>query len=64
MVEDMGLKLMNRDPLEWHYLPTKYHENLRSGLKVISWGHTDRQTGDLISLLSLLETRLHAPYMF
>jgi hypothetical protein len=37
---------------------TKFHENLPSGSKVISGGDTDRQTGDLISLLSLLESRL------
>jgi hypothetical protein len=42
MVEDMGLKLLHRGPLEWHYFPTKYHENLQSGSKVISGGHTDR----------------------
>jgi hypothetical protein len=29
----------------------KFHENLPSGLEVISGGHTDRQTGDMISLI-------------
>jgi hypothetical protein len=51
---------LHRGPLEWHYLPTKYHENLPSGSKVISgtYTQTDGQTGDLISLLSFLESRL------
>jgi hypothetical protein len=65
-VEDMELKIWHWGPLEWHYLPTKYHENLPSGSKVISRGHTDthiytqtdRQTGDLIRLLSFLQSRL------
>jgi hypothetical protein len=46
-----------RGPLEWHYLRTKFHENLPRGPKVISGGHTDRQNGDLISL-SFFESRL------
>jgi len=41
MIEAMGLKLLHRGPLEWHYLRTKFHENLPSGSKVISGGHTD-----------------------
>jgi hypothetical protein len=54
--------------LEWLYLLTKYHENLPSGSKAISGGHTDRQTdththththtGDLINLLSFLDSRI------
>jgi hypothetical protein len=43
------------------YLCTTFHEkNLLSGSKVISGGHTqtDRNTFDLINLLSFLETRL------
>jgi hypothetical protein len=64
MVEDMGLKLLLRGPLEWHYLPTKYHENLPSGSKVISGRHTDRQIGDLISLLSFLESRQKMSLIF
>jgi hypothetical protein len=47
-------------------LPTKFHKIQPSGSKVISWGHTHthkhththRQTGDLISLLSILESTL------
>jgi hypothetical protein len=39
MIEAMGLKLLRRGPLEWHYLRTKFHENLPSGSKVISRGH-------------------------
>jgi hypothetical protein len=42
MVEDTGLKILHRGSLEWHYLHTKFHENLPSGLKVISGGLTDR----------------------
>jgi hypothetical protein len=48
--------------LEWHYLPTKFHENLPSGSEVINGGptdtKTDTQTGDVKSLLSFLESRL------
>jgi hypothetical protein len=55
-----------RGRLQWHHLPTKSHENPPVGSKVISGGHTgarahtrtDRQAGDLISLLSFLESRL------
>jgi hypothetical protein len=47
----MGLKLLLLGPLEWNYIRTKFHENLPSGSKVISEGHTDRQTGDMRSLL-------------
>jgi hypothetical protein len=56
----MGLKIMHRGPLIWHYLRTKCHENLPRGSEVISRGQTDRyrQTGDLKSLLSFLESRL------
>jgi hypothetical protein len=43
MVEVIGLKLLYRDPLEWHYLHTKFHENLPIGLKVYG-GQTDIQT--------------------
>jgi hypothetical protein len=42
---------------ELHYLRIKFHENLPSGSEVISGGQTDT-TGDLISLLSFLESRL------
>jgi hypothetical protein len=53
-------KLLHQGPLKCHYLRTKFHENLPSGSKVISWVHTerDRQTVDLISLLSFLESGL------
>jgi hypothetical protein len=43
MIEDMGLKLLHRGSLEWHYLRTKFHENLPSTTKIISGGHTDWQ---------------------
>jgi hypothetical protein len=54
----MGLKLLHRGPLEWHYLRYKFHENLSRGSEVISGGQTDRQAGDLISLFSFMESRL------
>jgi hypothetical protein len=37
--------------------PTKHHADIPSGSIVFSGG-TDRQTGDFISLLSFLESRL------
>jgi hypothetical protein len=48
-VEDIGLKLLLRDPPEWYYLRTKFHENLSNDSKVISGTHTHThtQTGDL-----------------
>jgi hypothetical protein len=47
MIEAMGLKITAlRSP------PYQFHENLPSCSKVITGGHTDRQTGNLISLLS------------
>jgi hypothetical protein len=42
LIEAKGLKILHRDPLEWHYFRTKFHENLPSGSKVISGGRTDR----------------------
>jgi hypothetical protein len=66
----MGLKILHRGPLEWHCHRTKFRVNVPSSSKVISGGHshTDGQTdaharththtGDLISLLSFLESRL------
>jgi hypothetical protein len=49
---------LHRSTLEWHYLRTKSHADLPGGSEVISGGHTDRETDDLISLLSFLESRL------
>jgi hypothetical protein len=43
MTEAMRLKILHRDPLEWHYLHTKFHENRPNSSKVINGGHTDRQ---------------------
>jgi hypothetical protein len=64
MVEAMGLKLSHRGPL-----PTRFHKNLPIGSKV-DGGQTDtqRQDGDLIRLISFLESRLkrgtaHLPIM-
>jgi hypothetical protein len=58
MVEAMVLKILHWGPLEWQHLPTKFHENLPFVSKVISGGHTDRHTSDLISILSFLESGL------
>jgi hypothetical protein len=57
MIEAMGLKLLHRGPLEWHYLRTKFRENLPSGSDVINGGH--RQTGYFIRILPFfLEIKL------
>jgi hypothetical protein len=53
MVKCTGLKVRRRSHLQWHDLTTEFHKNLRIGSKVIRGGHTDRQTGDLISLTLL-----------
>jgi hypothetical protein len=34
----LGLELLHRGPLEWHYIRAKFHENLPSGSKVINRG--------------------------
>jgi hypothetical protein len=53
-----NLLLLHRGPLEWHYLRTKFSDNLTSDSEVISGG----QTGDLVSLLSFLESRLEIDF--
>jgi hypothetical protein len=59
MIEPMGLKSLHRGTLEWHFLHTKFHENLPSDSKVIIGDtQTDRQTGDMISPLLFFESRL------
>jgi hypothetical protein len=35
MLETMGIKITASRSLEWHYLPTKFHENLPVGSKDI-----------------------------
>jgi hypothetical protein len=42
--------------------PYQIYVNLPSGSKVISGGQTDRETGDLKSLLSFLESRLKTTF--
>jgi hypothetical protein len=61
-VEGIGLNLLHRGPLEWYYIHAKFYENLPSGSKLLV-GATDRQTGDVISLLSFLQSTLQIiPY--
>jgi hypothetical protein len=38
-------KLLHRGPLEYHYVLTKFHENLQISSKVINGGHTDSHIG-------------------
>jgi hypothetical protein len=52
MAKGTRLKMWHRGYLQWHYLPTKFHENPHIGSKVISGGI--KQACDLISLLSFL----------
>jgi hypothetical protein len=42
IIKAMGLKILHRGTFEWHYIRTKFHENLPSGSKVIGGGHTNR----------------------
>jgi hypothetical protein len=60
MIEAMGLKLLIGDPLEWHYVRTRFHGFLPSDSQINSGGQAsrERQTGDLIGLLSFFESRL------
>jgi hypothetical protein len=50
-------KKWHRSLLQWYLMPTRFHEIHRSVQKLLV-EHTDRQAGDLISLLSFLESRL------
>jgi hypothetical protein len=54
-IEAIGLKIIASWSLEWHYLHTKFHQNLPCGSTVISG---DTQISDLISLLSFLKSGL------
>jgi hypothetical protein len=57
-------KMWRRGRLQWHHLPTKFHENPPIGSEVISGGRTDTQAGDLLSLHSFLESRLIIAWTF
>jgi hypothetical protein len=44
MIDAVGLKKLPPCPLEWHYVHTKFHENLPNGSKVINGGHRQTET--------------------
>jgi hypothetical protein len=44
IIESTVLRIISSRSLEWHHLPTKCHENLPSGSKVIGGENTDRHT--------------------
>jgi hypothetical protein len=59
----MGIKILHRGSLEWHYLRTKFHENLPCGSKFISGGtqtdtHTNRQIGGFMNSSRLLRVNI------
>jgi hypothetical protein len=59
MIEAMGLKIIASRPHEWHYLRINFMK-IYKVVQSYCWGthrqtHTQRQTGDLISLLSFLK---------
>jgi hypothetical protein len=44
MVEATELKLFFRGPLEWHYTPTRFHEDLPIGSEVDKGGQREGET--------------------
>jgi hypothetical protein len=46
-------KLWHRGLFQWHDFPTEFHKNLPFSSEVDRGGQTDRQDGDVISLLLL-----------
>jgi hypothetical protein len=48
-------KVRRRGHLRWHDLPTEFHKIYQLVQKLLGGWHTDRRTGDLISLTFLFE---------
>jgi len=53
MAEATVLKLWHRGHLQWHDLPTEFHKNLPTDLKVDKGRKTHRQDGDFIISLCI-----------
>jgi hypothetical protein len=57
MIEGEGLKLWRRGHLQWHHLPTKFHEKQSVSSKLLR-GH--RQTGIRTDRLVILQACFHS----
>jgi hypothetical protein len=60
MAKATRLKTWLGGHLQQHHLPTKFNENPPIGSKFITRGH--RQAGDMIIILSFLESRLKSVF--
>jgi hypothetical protein len=56
IIESMGLTIIASSSLEYHYVVTKFHENLLSGSKVISGGQTDSRFGTIDVIFDAITT--------